>query len=234
MRWDSHSRQSSASSFVPISTSSPSLGHHKPGAIDAVSSTINIIDKEAIDAVKAAVTAAPEVWDRAEELMLEDPAMHTELQGKLTKAKDVTVRLCANIRLLERNDASVDRTAIREDAHTFVNTVIALLNAIKAYGQTYSLPADLRQSMVTLSNATQAFLMLLHVSSFSPAPTPRPYSPMVGAITPQSSMPPIIEDDKLGANLMRSRSAIPPASSKLAMPFREPPRSALSQQTFAF
>lgn len=65
--------------------------------------------------------------------------------------------------------------------------------------------------------------MLLHVSSFSPAPTPRPYSPMVSATMPQ-------DDGKLGVSLSRSRSAVPPNSSKLATSFREVPlRSALPQ-----
>ncbi|GJE95156.1 RAM signaling pathway protein-domain-containing protein [Phanerochaete sordida] len=233
MRWDSHSRQSSASSFAPASMSSPSLGPHKPAALDVTSSTIDKIDKEAIDAVRAAVDAAPVVWDQTEGLMEEDPAMHSELHGKLLKAKDVTQRLRASLTLLEKADVSTDRSAIREDAHLFVNIVISLLSAIKVYGQTRSLPADLRQSTVTLSNATQAFVMLLHVSSFSPAPTPRPYSPMVGVAAPQPAMPPIVEDDKLGASITRSRSAVPSVSSKLAAPFREPPRSALAQQTFA-
>ena len=110
--------------------------------------------------------------------------------------------------------------------------VIHLLNVIRAYGQSHTLPADLRQNMVTLTNATQDFLMLLHVSSFSPTPTPRPYSPMVGVIPPQSAMPPTV-DDKLGANLTRNRGAVPLVGSKLAAPFREPLRNATLQQTLA-
>lgn len=74
--------------------------------------------------------------------------------------------------------------------------------------------------------------MLLHVSSFSPAPTPRPYSPMVGTTMPQSAMAPIAEDDKLPASFSRSRGAVPLVSSRLATPFRDSPRSALSQRSF--
>lgn len=128
LRWDSHSRQSSASSFVPTSASSPSLGHHKPPALDVASSTTIWIDKEAIDAVKAAVEAAPTVWGLTEQLMLEDPALHSELQGKLTKAKDVTGRLCKNIALLGRGDLPVDRTAIREDSHVFASVSVRSLS----------------------------------------------------------------------------------------------------------
>lgn len=87
--------------------------------------------------------------------------------------------------------------------------------------------------MVALTNATQEFVMLLHVSSFSPAPTPRPYSPMVGAMPPQSAVAPVAEDDKLVASFSRSRGPLPHMHSRLATPAREPPRSALSQHSFA-
>ena len=87
--------------------------------------------------------------------------------------------------------------------------------------------------MVTLTNATQEFVMLLHVSSFSPAPTPRPYSPMVGLSTPQYAMAPIAEDDRLPASFSRGRGAAPFVSSRLATPSRDPQRSALSQHGFA-
>lgn len=117
-KWDSHSRQSSASSLVPI-TISPSLGH-KPPALDVASATINWIDKEAIEAVKSAVEAAPAVWDMTDEMLQDDPATRTELQGKLSKAKDVTERLREGIHSLGAGEP-VDRAAIREDSHIFAN-----------------------------------------------------------------------------------------------------------------
>jgi hypothetical protein len=73
--------------------------------------------------------------------------------------------------------------------------------------------------------------MLLHVSSFSPAPTPRPYSPMVVPMTPHPQMFPSAEDDRLGASLSRTRNAIPHISSRLATPLKE--RSMLPQQAVA-
>lgn len=117
-RWDSHSRQSSTSSFLPSSTSSPPLPH-KPPALDMGSTTIDWIDKEAIDAVKAAVEAAPVVWDMTEEMLQDDPVMRGELQGRLTMAKEVTQRLHENIRRLGLGDVTADRIAIREDSHVF-------------------------------------------------------------------------------------------------------------------
>ncbi len=76
--------------------------------------------------------------------------------------------------------------------------------------------------MVKLTNATQEFVMLLHVSSFSPAPTPgmRSYSPMVGLAAQPSPLPtplptPGLEDGRLGSNLSRNRGANPSWGSKL-------------------
>ena len=77
--------------------------------------------------------------------------------------------------------------------------------------------------MVKLTNATQEYVMLLHVSSFSPAPTPsmRSYSPMVGFAAAAASVvgaqpsPGLLEDGRLGSNLSRNRAAGPVGSSKL-------------------
>lgn len=88
------------------------------------------------------------------------------------------------------------------------------------------LSSTLRTKMVTLTNATQEFVMLLHVSSFTPAPTPnvRPYSPMVGFASAAAvsthlpslpATPMLPEDGRLGSNLSRNRSAVPVGSTKL-------------------
>lgn len=87
------------------------------------------------------------------------------------------------------------------------------------------LSSTLRTKMVRLTNATQEFVMLLHVSSFSPAPTPgmRSYSPMVGLAAQPSPLPvpspgPTtagLEDGRLASNLSRNRSANPSWGSKL-------------------
>ena len=129
-RWDSHSRQNSINSILPSATSSPSLPH-KPPAVDVGSNTINWIDKEAIDAVKAAVEAAPIVWNMADEMLQDDPAMGNELQGRLSMAKEVTERLHDNIRLLNSGDAAVDRTAIREDSHVFAKVCLRQVRELR-------------------------------------------------------------------------------------------------------
>ena len=116
----------------------------------------------------------------------------------------------------------------------------------------HRLPDQLRGDMVKLTNATQNFVMLLHVSSFAPS-TPRLNSPMVGGNQSSNSgavntsavsqsptaggLSASAADERpqassLGAGLARSRSAQPPASSKLVPPgsSSSTPRSALPQQ----
>ena len=85
--------------------------------------------------------------------------------------------------------------------------------------------------MVKLTNSTQEFVILLHVSSFSISSTPLPYSPMINGATPTGllAMP---EDSRLGASLSRSRSAQATVSSKLALSARDGPKSALPSQGF--
>ena len=87
--------------------------------------------------------------------------------------------------------------------------------------------------MVRLTNATEEFVILLHVSSYANTPTPRPYTPLVNGLSSNSAVIGAVSDDPhLGLNLSRSRSAQANAP-KLAIPLpREMPHSALSQQTF--
>ncbi|TDL24710.1 hypothetical protein BD410DRAFT_896348 [Rickenella mellea] len=59
-----------------------------------------------------------------------------------------------------------------------LQTVFQLSNVVKTYDSTHRLSAQLREDIAKLTNATQEFLMFLHVSSFSPSSTPRPCSPM--------------------------------------------------------
>jgi hypothetical protein len=82
--------------------------------------------------------------------------------------------------------------------------------------------------MVKLTNATEEFVILLHVSSFSPSSTPRPYSPMMngnGHGPPSQPQPPsfnftqgiylnspLQEEAKPSVSLSRSKSATPAGS----------------------
>ncbi|KAI0797614.1 RAM signaling pathway protein-domain-containing protein [Abortiporus biennis] len=227
-RWDSHSRQGSQSSLLagtPLSV--------KPPSLDLVSSTSTLVDKEVIEAVKVALDAAPGTWDMISEVLADTPELQDELGEVLDKVRDLTEKLREDIRSLETGNVGEEKRSLRDDGYAFAKTVRDLSNAIKAYGGTLPYSATTRANIVKLMNATQDFVILLHVSSFSPAPTPRPYSPM---ITPQMSAPTTGEGNVLGSNLSRNRTAASPSPStlKLVRPqHRELPRSALpSSQTF--
>ncbi|KAI0093579.1 RAM signaling pathway protein-domain-containing protein [Irpex rosettiformis] len=226
-RADFHSRQSSASSFLASATSSPALALAKSPSFEAMSSAHTIIDGVAVDAIRHAVESAPPVWNLLEALLRQDPILQETLLETLRKAEDVTFRLQEDIRGVATDSGR--RKVLREDAHMFANTVTQLLNVLKTYGTAHSLSSDLRNSMVQLSQATQDFLMLLHVSSFSPAQAQRPYSPMVGILSPP---PPPQEDNRLGANLSRSRSAVASVATRTLPLMKDPPRSALPHGSF--
>ncbi|OBZ69068.1 hypothetical protein A0H81_10818 [Grifola frondosa] len=148
--WTTHSRQGSQNSLLASSSSSSSglLGARQ----EPSSSTNTLVDKEVIGAMKLAVEAAPALWEMMDEIIDES-----------SDTKD------------DMNEALMDGRTLHDDAHIFVKTVIQLSNAIKTHGAARPLSSPLRTNMVKLTNATQEFVMLLHVSSYSP----RPYSPMV-------------------------------------------------------
>ena len=94
--------------------------------------------------------------------------------------------------------------------------------------------------MVKLTNATEEFVILLHVSSFSPSSTPRPYSPIItngsGTSTPSGFLPGSSQQEDSGGmgSLSRSKSAQPTSSLKLAVPTpRDGPKSALPAAGFS-
>ncbi|KAF9234028.1 RAM signaling pathway protein-domain-containing protein [Melanogaster broomeanus] len=232
-----HSRQpSQASLSTSSSSSSPLVPHRRPTLEIPQSSTL--VDKDALDSMGAAVDSAPAVWEMMKEIvgsLSEMPWTSQDIQDSIDKAKGITERLRANIVAVREADPTADRRALREDAHVFVKTVVALSNVIKTYGSSHALFPDLRAKMVALTNATQEFVMLLHVSSFSPSTTPRPSSPMRPAqpiffnLVGSGSG---LEDSRLGANLSRSQSTQQPKALKLVAPGSSNlPRSALPNQS---
>ncbi|KAH9945938.1 RAM signaling pathway protein-domain-containing protein [Epithele typhae] len=233
-----HSRHGSQTSLLSNSTSSPQLSGL------SVSGTSTLVDKDLIGAMKAAVEAAPEIWDMMDEVLdVEASDADDDFRDMLARAKAVTERLRRSIAAVQEGGFSqvADGKALHDDAHLFVKTVIQLSRALKTRGTVPSatpaasiangatsastptpppLSSTLRTKMVRLTNATQEFVMLLHVSSFSPAPTPglRSHSPMVGfmngGLTPQPpltpmpmSSPSFLDESRLGSNLSRARSA---------------------------
>ncbi|KZT28456.1 hypothetical protein NEOLEDRAFT_1129232 [Neolentinus lepideus HHB14362 ss-1] len=227
-RRDAHSRQTSISSLKTSSNQPSPMMASRPPLLEIPTNSTTLVDKEALDAMNTAVGAAPIVWAMIDEILNDVQDEREELQECLARAKAVTENLSQNIRLVLENDPAADRKTLREDAHVFVKTVVQLSSAIKSYGEDHQVSHILRSNMVKLTNATEEFVMLLHVSSFSSSATPRPYSPMV--ISHPNGMTLAPEDGRLGANLSRSRSALPPSSAKLGHTLRDGPRSALPHQ----
>ncbi|KAF7353640.1 Leucine-rich repeat-containing protein SOG2 [Mycena venus] len=253
-----HASSSSASiSSGPSTSSSPSIPAKGTSFLDLPTSSKTQVDKEALQAIQSAVDVAPTVWDMMEQTL--GDALDADVRESLDRARAVTRRLADMTRSMqEGGDGVLDRRLLREDSNLFLKTVVQLSNVIKTCGGAHS---TLRSNLVKLTNSTEEFAILLHVSSYSPLPTtsisytaithphnhhhPNSHSNANGANSSFSSNaanangnssvlglgPP--EEYRVGSSLSRSRSAQPPASSKLAMtPGQEQPRSALPLQSF--
>ncbi|THH20688.1 hypothetical protein EW146_g710 [Bondarzewia mesenterica] len=249
--WDSHSRQGSQTSLQGSSSgSSPSISGRTP-MFEPPADLSTLVDKPAIEAMSKAVEAAPPVWDMLDAMLADLPENREEIEESLGKAQAVTRNLKEGISNIQ-SDVQVDRKDLRDHARLFVKvycsllsyflclyssilakTVVQLSTTIKTYGSSHPLSSVLRSNMVTLTNATEEFVILLHVSSFSSPTTPRPYSPMVNVAMPTNNNALGTDEGRLGASLSRSRSAQAVATKpKSPIPTRELPHSALPNQTF--
>ncbi|KAF7305008.1 Leucine-rich repeat-containing protein SOG2 [Mycena kentingensis (nom. inval.)] len=257
----SHSRTGSQASLYGSSSSasisggasassSPSIPSKAP-FLELPSSSKTQVDREALQAIRTAVDVAPTVWDMMEQTF--GDALDVEVQESLERARAVTRRLADITKVMQdAGDVPVDRRVLREDSNLFLKTVVQLSNVIKQYGGAHS--ATLGSNIAKLTHSTEEFVILLHVSSFSPLPSAtasaaasvngRSFSPMPGSPAPStisttmsiastSTISTSPEEYRVGSSLSRSRSAQPSASSKLAVhPAPELPRSALPSQSF--
>jgi hypothetical protein len=115
-----HSRQGSQNSLMASSStsSSPSIYGKMPTL--EVPSSRNLVDKEALDAMRVAVQAAPAVWEMMEDVLGDVLESNIDIRSSLDRAKVVTARLVENIRAVQRGDPTADRKSLRDDAHVFV------------------------------------------------------------------------------------------------------------------
>ncbi|KAH9180629.1 RAM signaling pathway protein-domain-containing protein [Lactarius sanguifluus] len=226
-----HSRQGSLSSLVESSSSSsPSITGRL--AVDIPTTLDSLVDKEAIDAMGKAVEAAPPVWMMMDSIIADVSEKREDIKEMLVRAQRVTQQLKSDISLL-RDGTYVDRKSLRNDAHLFVKLVVHLSTDVKIYVDSHPLSTALRANMVQLTNATEEFVILLHVSSFSNTSTPRPYTPLVNGLSSNSAILGVAsEDSHLGASLTRSRSALATTSRIVTAPSKDMPLSALPQQAF--
>ncbi|KAF9001876.1 RAM signaling pathway protein-domain-containing protein [Cyathus striatus] len=219
-----HSHNGSHSSMHPSLTYSPLVPLNPPG-ID-ISKPINQVDKETLQAISSAIEIGPSTWDMIENALGEkmESGGNNNIQH-LRSARSITKKLSDHIRTAADSDACVDRKSLHDDARSFLKVVIQLSNMVKAHVKEHEISPTLRSNMEKLTNSTEEFAILLHVSSFTPT-LARPQSPMYNTH--------LISEDVLGSSLSRiSRNPHTSSSGSGAISFpSDGPRSALPTQSF--
>ena len=114
-----HSRQGSQASLqTPSTTTSPKISTKIP--VDFHPNSKSLVDKEALDAMKVAVEAAPAVWGMMTEILADVLQTNVEVRESLELARVLTKRLGETILAVQQGDNTADRKSLRDDAHVFV------------------------------------------------------------------------------------------------------------------
>lgn len=123
-----HSRQGSQTSLKAVLASpSPALSMQGP-MLEIPPNSKTLVDKEALEAMRVAVEAAPAVWEMMDEILSEideNREAKTNVEETLVNAKIITDRLRENIRAVQQGHPAADRKTLREDAHVFVKVTSA-------------------------------------------------------------------------------------------------------------
>jgi hypothetical protein len=115
-----HSRQGSQASLqTPSSSSSPQISTKVP-FMDLPLNSKSLVDKEALDAMKVAVEAAPAVWEMMSDILADVLETDVEVRECLALARILTKRLGECILAVQQGDTAADRKGLRDDAHVFV------------------------------------------------------------------------------------------------------------------
>lgn len=113
-----HSRQASQGS---VQNSALPSAPSKPGFLDLPFNSKSQIDKDALQAVQAAVDIAPEVWDMIEDTLGGAAEATETVRETLETARVVTAKLSDLIRSMQSVDSvPTDRKSLRENAHIFL------------------------------------------------------------------------------------------------------------------
>ncbi|PPQ77500.1 hypothetical protein CVT25_011297 [Psilocybe cyanescens] len=207
-----HLRHASQSSLLESS----SLVSHS-SSMD-YSTSHQTANSDVLRAIQRAVDLAPTVWDQIEELLADILYTNHDTRETLGKARTVTKNLSQHASDMLEGYPEVDRRLLREDAHLFLKAIVQLSNALKGHNNSHSISAALKHNMVKLSNFTEDFAILLHVSSISSF-TPRSSPPTsYSKFAAYNNSYQLVEDNLLGSSLSRSRSAQPSLNSPLPAP----------------
>ena len=117
---NTHSRQGSEASLASASYS-PSLPFQAMSS-ELPTNSKSQVDKEALQAVYAAVDIAPIVCDMIEDVLGDSDILkiETSVHDTIKQARDATTRLLGTVRMLEKADTDLNAKILREDAHTFL------------------------------------------------------------------------------------------------------------------
>ncbi|KAG8967169.1 RAM signaling network component [Tulasnella sp. 419] len=227
----SHSRQNSLTSdsstsavngtkgTPPGSTARPTPPALARSRTSDLPGSSQLVDRDLLATMDSAADTALTVWDVIDEVLLENSDTNAGLMDAVDKARTVTSRLKGDIRSVREGYVESDKKALWEDAHLFANIVVQIFSMMK----NRSISTHLRANVVRLAQMTKEFTILLHVSSFSPAPSPRPFSPAFSAINGEEART---------ITLGRSRSATATQQAQPLVMQPDVPWSAMPHQTF--
>ncbi|KAG5646694.1 hypothetical protein DXG03_002684 [Asterophora parasitica] len=117
-----HSRQGSQASLQTSASSSPSVPS-KASLLDLPSNSKSQVDREALQAVQAAVEVAPAVWNMISDLFDDTSDAKPSVRDTLEKARVVTARLSETLDAMHDTEVLTDRKDLREDAHAFLKVI---------------------------------------------------------------------------------------------------------------
>uniref|UniRef100_A0A8H7Y5H7 RAM signaling network component n=1 Tax=Psilocybe cubensis TaxID=181762 RepID=A0A8H7Y5H7_PSICU len=217
-----HLRHASQNSLFESSHVSHSSSLEYPSSHQAA-------NMDVLRAIQGAVDLAPTAWDQIEETLSAVIRSNHELKETLGRARAVTRRLSRHASDMSDGYAEVDIRLLREDAHLFLKTIVHLSNALKAHGSSHFIPPALKHNMVKLSNFTEDFAIMLHVSSISFTSRSRPPSTYFKFAAYNTNYH-VVEDNLLGSSLSRSRSAQPSLNSPPPPPITSTKSSSISKR----
>jgi hypothetical protein len=115
-----HSRHESQGSLQTTASSSSPSAPSKASFLDLPFNSKTQADREALQAVQAAVDIAPDVWEMIEETLGGVVEATVTVRETLETARAVTARLSDTIGSMQSGDAAANRKSLREDAHVFL------------------------------------------------------------------------------------------------------------------
>ncbi|KAF8343937.1 RAM signaling pathway protein-domain-containing protein [Cantharellus anzutake] len=143
-----------------------------------------LVDRDLANTLEMAAQRAKIVWDLIDVALTDEPdGDHESLLGNLEKVKSTTSKILDHLSNSRYDDTGEFSKGVGEDTHTFVKIGVQILMQLKILATSRPLSDTLRHHVADLALSLQEVTAFLHVSSFAPATTPRPFSPSFDRIT---------------------------------------------------